>query len=590
MKVALVFPGITDVGFRSYGDGIDGSWHSHGLCLLSSCLKNAGYEVFLIDLRKLAGWEEYTKNILETHPDVICITMMSCDFNPSLRCAELAHQVIPSVKVIVGGPHPSIALEEVASYKDFDYIIRGEGEITLLELLDSLKEGTQIPRLIDGKQPDLDKLPYSDRELFGPFEVPLSIDGFEQPFMTFIAGRGCKYNCSFCQPAERKIFGPKVRIRSPEHFVGELIECYKRYNFKSYLIHDDCLIADISWVNHFCRLMKEYNINIPFACQGRSDIICKYPEMLKKLKEVGLRAVIVGFESGNDRVLRFMRKGIRAEQNIKAAKILKDIGLKIWANYMFGVPTETLEEMLDTIKMLKRIKPDHYSPAIYTPHPGSDMFEYCKQNNLMLSLSHDSFRRNVTEAKLKSQDWHVIEWAVSESVNPKLEIVPYSNDYFSHWGYLTNLAADKEKWPKIELSCLEKFHFPKPAVQNLVHLKENTWCSITTDPQFIWEFNPVLKPAKWRYLVVDLEVSASSRAQFIWWTKNYKKYQATRHFRVKFGRNKYAFDLKALKTYKNLIGNDLKWGDDKIQRLRLDPTESENVEITLHNFFLLGGK
>ncbi|MDD5616653.1 MAG: cobalamin-dependent protein [Candidatus Methanoperedens sp.] len=587
MKIALVFPGITDVGFRSYGDGIDGSWHSHGLCILSSCLKEAGHNVSLIDLRKLTGWEEYKKNILELYPDVICITMMSCDFNPGVRCAELAHQVIPIVKIIVGGPHPSIVPEEVASHKDFDYIIKGEGEIALIDLLLSLKEGRSSPRIIEGKHPDLDKLPYSDRELFGPFEVPISINGFESPFMTFIAGRGCMYNCSFCQPAERKIFGPKVRRRSPEHFVGEIIKCHERYNFKSYLIHDDCLIEDITWVNHFCTLMEKNKINIPFACQGRSDLIYKYPEILKKMKNIGLTAVIVGFESGNDRVLRFMRKGLRVEQHLMAAKILKDLELKIWANYMFGVPTETLDEMVDTIKVIKQIKPDYHSPAIYTPHPGSDMFEYCIQNNLMLSLSHDSFRRNVTEKKIKSQDWHVIEWAVSESVDPKSEIVPYSKDYFSHWGDLTNIA-DKEEWRIIESSNLKELYFPEPSVQNLINLRKNTWRSTTTDPQFVWELNPLLKSLNLRYLVIDLEVNASSRGQIIWWTKDYSKYQATRHFRVKFGRNRYVFNLRALKTYRNLIGNDLKWDDYEIQRLRLDPVESENVDITLHEFFLAG--
>ena len=590
MKVVLVFPGITDVGFRSYGDGIDGSWHSHGLCILSSCIQAAGHQVSLIDLRKLTGWEEYKQKIAEFCPDAICITMMSCDFNPGLCCAELAHQILPRVPVIVGGAHPSIVPDEVVACENFNYIIKGEGEIALVELFAAINAGGVLPsKIIEGKHPDLDTLPYSDRELFGPYEVPISIAGFEPPFMTFIAGRGCKYNCSFCQPAERKIFGPKVRRRSPEHFVGEIVECCKRYKFKSYLIHDDCLLEDIPWVERFCELMAKENVSIPFACQGRADLICKYPDVLKKMKSVGLSAVIVGFESGNDRILKFMRKGVRAEQNIEAGMVLKRLGLKIWANFMFGVPTETQEEMLDTIRMIKKIQPDYCSPAIYTPHPGSDMFDYCLQNNLMLSLSHDSYRRNVTEVKIKSQDWHTIEWAVSESSDPKPEITPYSKEYFSHWGDLTNLS-DKVDWAMIEQSCPDKFQLHSPQSVNLVKTSEDIWVSTTTDPQFIWEMHPLLETKNWRYVVIDLEVNYSSRGQFVWWTKDYAKYQATRHFRVKYGRHRYAFDVTTLRTYRNLIGNDITWNDYPIQRLRFDPVESNDVSIILHSLFLLGGK
>jgi anaerobic magnesium-protoporphyrin IX monomethyl ester cyclase len=589
MKIALVFPGITDVGFRSYGDGIDGSWHSHGLCILSSCLKDAGHQVSLIDLRKFTGWDEYKQKISDLCPDAICITMMSCDFNPSLHCAELAHIIFPNVPVIVGGPHPSIAPDEVSAYEDFNYIIKGEGEIALIDLINTLNsEGTISSRIIEGIHPDLNTLPYSDRELFGPYEVPISIAGFEPPFMTFIAGRGCKYNCSFCQPAEKKIFGSKVRRRSPEHFVGEIIDCYKKYQFKSYLIHDDCLLEDIPWVERFCELMENEKFSIPFACQGRADLICRYPDVLKKMKQIGLSAVIVGFESGNNRILKFMRKGSLAEQNIEAGLVLKSLGLKIWANFMFGVPTETQEEMLDTIKMIKQIGPDYCSPAIYTPHPGSDMFDYCLKNNLMLSLSHDSYRRNVTEVKIKGQDWHTIEWAVSESSDPKSEITPYSKEYFSHWGDLTNIA-NKIGWERIEQLFPHKFHFPAPYCENLVKANESSFISTSTDPQFVWEMDPLLDTKKWRYLVIDLEVNYASRGQFVWWTKNYTKYQATRHFRVKYGRHKYVFDLNALKTYRNLIGNDIKWEDYPIKRFRFDPSESKDVTIILHSFFLLGG-
>ncbi|MGQ9668360.1 MAG: hypothetical protein ACUVWB_13710, partial [Anaerolineae bacterium] len=121
------------------------------------------------------------------------------------------------------------------------------------------------------------------------------------------------------------------------------------------------------------------------------------------------------FESGNDRVLRVLRKGTTRAINLEAARICKRYGVKIWANYMLGIPTETRKEVMDTISMLKQIDPDYYSPAFYTPHPGSDLYDYCIEHDLSLITSHDQYRRNPTETKIKGQDYTFLQWALEES-------------------------------------------------------------------------------------------------------------------------------------------------------------------------------
>ena len=131
--------------------------------------------------------------------------------------------------------------------------------------------------------------------------------------------------------------------------------------------------------------------------------------------KAGLRGYFIGFESGSDRVLRFIRKGTKRAQNLAAARICRKYGIAIWANYMLGLPTETKEEVLETISMLKVIDPDYYSPAFYTPHPGSDLYDYCIQNDLSLIKDHDSFRRNPDEAKIKGVDYEWLMWALNES-------------------------------------------------------------------------------------------------------------------------------------------------------------------------------
>jgi hypothetical protein len=377
-----------------------------------------------------------------------------------------------------------------------------------------------------------------------------------------------------------------VRRRSPEHFIKEIVLCQHLYGFKSALIHDDCLIEDVKWIRDFCHLIKENNCHFSFACQGRSDIVCKHPELIDELKSVGLRGMIVGLESGSDRVLKFIRKGTTRKINIEAGRILKEKKVALWANYMLGLPTETREEIMETISMLKEIHPDHYSPAVYTPHPGSDLFDYCLKNDLLLNMSHDSFRRNVTEIKIKGQSWHEIQWAVGESVKPDGQCIPYTTDYISHWGDLENLLSP----PRTEASF--KFQDGMPlqisSVENIV--KESTlahYTSTTTDPQIIFDFKEPLVPKKWGYIFVDIELSASSRGQFVWWANGFKLFQATRHFRILYGRHTFVFDLSKLKTYQSQIGNNITWNDYPVDRLRLDPAESQGVAVVLHRVWLL---
>ena len=308
-------------------------------------------------------------------------------------------------------------LEEVEKEKQIDHIITGEGEISFTELLRDIEKEKQSPRVIQGTvPPDLDALPFADRELFKDLEYPLMVEGFDRPFVSLIAGRGCKFNCSFCQPAERMIFGKRVRRRSPGNVIQELKILREKHHFKSMMLHDDCITEDRNWVIEFCRLYQENGFGQPFACQSRADILCRNEEMIALMTQAGLKVLFIGFESGNQRVLNFLRKGTKVEQNYRAAEICRKVGVKIWANYMMGIPTETKEEVLDTVKMIQAIKPDHYSPAFFTPHPGSDLFKYCEEHDLSLIKSSDSYRRNAAEAKIKGVDYKFLDQAVMTSM------------------------------------------------------------------------------------------------------------------------------------------------------------------------------
>ncbi len=430
MKTTLIYPGIAGYGFNSVGKGMEAGWISHGLAHLSSAAKAQGFDIDLIDLRALSGWAHFRAEIETRKPDVIGLTMMSVDFNPGMQCIDIVKEVDPNIVTIVGGPHPTLALNEILKNDHIDYIITHEGEITFPQVLGAIAEGrSPQERVLIGERPNLDDLPFPDRDLFmnewrkfgyasdspeDPFVPELP-----PPFVTIIAGRGCKYNCSFCQPAERQIFGRAVRRRSPANIIAELEILRDKYHFASLMFHDDTLPGDRDWVVEFCRLYRERNFTQPFFCQNRADIIVRHEALIETMAGAGCKGFFIGFESGSDRVLKFIRKGTTRQVNLQAARVCRKYGIRIWANYMLGLPTETQDEVRETISMIQEIDPDYYSPSFYTPHPGSDLYDYCLDHNLSLITSHDQYRRNPTEVKIKGQDYEFLQWALQESQKRK---------------------------------------------------------------------------------------------------------------------------------------------------------------------------
>lgn len=418
MRIDLVFPGISFCGFKSFGrpDSQDGNFMQHGLASISAYLKSQGHTVGLIDLRKLESWDHVEQVLLQSDAMIFGISSMSVDYHISEKLASLIKKIKPMAIVIIGGVHPTVATDEVLKNSDFDYVITKEGEVSLHRLLRDIENNDNPERLIIGEPVAVETLPWVDRDIFdyerSEGRNPL-LSHMEPPFISIITSRGCPYKCRFCQPAERAVFGNKIKIRPVDDVVNELCFLSERYKFKSFLIHDDLFILNSSYVENFVTRYREHGFTQRFACQARADIIVNFENSIKMLADVGLECLMIGFESGSQRILDFIDKGVTLEQGRKAVEICRKYNIKIYANIMFGLPTETKADMDATVNFIKWMQPDYISPAIFTPYPGSYLYDYCKENNLLLPITHDQYRRNpLSGVKVKGVNTWLVNYEI----------------------------------------------------------------------------------------------------------------------------------------------------------------------------------
>lgn len=417
MDVTMIFPGIALPGFDSFKKKrtIDANFIDHGLASLSASAKAHGYHVDLIDMRALTDWQHFRAEVRRRSSPVWALTSWSLHYPDVTRAVRIIKEEHEDAIVVLGGVHCTIQTAQVAANSLIDHIITQEGEISFVKLLDRLAAGQAADRIIIGESPVLDEIPWVDRDLFdmeGELFTPM-VPTLPTPFVTTNAGRGCPFKCNFCQPAERAVFGNRVKMRSPQNVIDELHVLKDRFTFGSWMAHDDLFFINHKWMREFCAQYVAAKLTDPFICQMRADLVCRYPEVVKLMAESGLAWAMVGFESGSQRILDLFEKETTVEENLKAAEICREYGVKIWANIMFGAPTETRNEVLETVRMVWKIKPDHLSTSFFTPTPGSHMAAEVERKGLAIVDPFNSSCRTPNEAKLKGVDYEWLTRAIA---------------------------------------------------------------------------------------------------------------------------------------------------------------------------------
>ena len=305
-----------------------------------------------------------------------------------------------------------------------DHVVRGEGEITLPRLV---RDPGAFGRVVWGEPPDLDRIPFEDRALYPDYEARtrFPIWDLPTPIVDLLTKRGCPWKCRFCcGPGEQNLYtrptsrDPEKRLptfqhRSVANVIAELEELYERYRFRGVIFHDDQFVIRREWVNELCEALHEHGFverGIRWWAASRADVICRHPDLIARMRGAGLQIISIGFEAFTDRMLTWMRKGTTRLENFEAARICHELGLDIFGNVIFGMPYQDgrwyLEDDLASIRAIEEIRPRYFSPSYFSPIPGSWLFDWAiEQDLLIVEEGVSTGRRNPDEAKIRGVDY-----------------------------------------------------------------------------------------------------------------------------------------------------------------------------------------
>lgn len=325
-------------------------------------------------------WQEVRDTIAAIAPDVVGISIWTTYAASAFHIAKLCKEIYPNCVVVMGGPHATFKTEEILKISPHvDYMVRGEGELTMLELVRQISSGrnsvSSIPGLsfrdnntIIHNPPrqtanDLKLFPFSDRSLL------MNEDRYTSEDMGLImSSRGCPFACSYCATHTKK-----VSYRPIEHIVEEIKLVISNYGTRQFSFKDDSFTVNKTRVEQFCDKLLVDKLNINWECNTRVDLVSE--SLLAKMKKAGCNSIKVGVESGSEHILKKMNKGITHDQIRNAAKIFRKVGIHWTGYFMMGVPGETAEEIYQTLNLMYEIQPDFASISVYEPFPGTPMFD-----------------------------------------------------------------------------------------------------------------------------------------------------------------------------------------------------------------------
>ncbi|HMB00017.1 MAG TPA: radical SAM protein [Spirochaetota bacterium] len=380
----------------------DESFQPLGLAYIAAVLEQNGYIVKIIDLLIEHYSDQELINIIKKFQPRYCgLSIVTPVANRAFYLARLIKKTAKNIITIAGGPHATACAEECLR-KGFDFAVRGEGEETVIDLLQhknnpaaikgiSYRQGNQVRHNPDRPYiKDLDALPFPARHLLPDLKLYKGQEalGNRLPVATIITSRGCPFKCNFCFKA---IFGNRFRSRSAQNVIQEWLYLIKTYKVKEIAIVDDTFTSNIKRVYRICDFLIKNKIKTRWSCPNGIRVdLGGYP-LLKQMQQAGCYRVALGVESGSQKVLDFIGKKITLQQIKQTAVNCKKAGIKTMAFLMLGNLCENRTTMQQTIDFAKKVPFTYVQFLLTIPYPGTFLYEEIKRNGRLFIQDWDQY-------------------------------------------------------------------------------------------------------------------------------------------------------------------------------------------------------
>ncbi len=375
---------------------------------MATILRQKGYDVTSIDaIAEGLSRAELIKRIQKIKPDIVGLTALTEQVYEASLLAKKIKEMSPEVKTILGGYHASALPEQtLKEFSSFDYLVYGEGELTLPELLKAIASNNRdVLRSIQGiayrdgkdvvvtpQRPylDVNALPPLDFEgfdlkLYRPFYVFPNHKITELPVMT---SRGCPYDCVFCF----RTIGKIIRYRDVHLVINEIIRDIEVYHANRITFMDDTFTINMKRAESICDELIKTGIHkeITWNCATRADVV--HAPLLKKMQQAGCRIISYGIESGDQAILDKAVKGLKIEEIKNAITWTKDAGIDIYANFIIGLPYDTVDSINRTIDLANSLDIDAALFSVLTPFPGTGLIDMVKDGRGGLKMISNDWR------------------------------------------------------------------------------------------------------------------------------------------------------------------------------------------------------
>ena len=396
-----------------------GVWLNVGFVYIAGSLRAAGYEPLIYDaMSHWHGYEEIEKRITDFKPDVVATTAFTAEIVDALKVLKLARDINPGIITVIGNVHPTFCYEEILKehYRYVDYIVRGEGEETMVELMNAVSANGDVSKVKGiayrengeivitpprGFMKDLDMLPMAWDLIDWQIYTYKPMD--DSVLAIVSSSRGCTQQCSFC--SQQLFWQRRWRGRSAEHFVDELEYLRDSYGVNVVMISDETPTLSRKRWERILDLKIERGLDTKLLLETRVDDILRDEDIMWKYKKANVDHIYVGVESTSQITLDIFKKNIKAEESKRALDIINEYDIVSETSFVLGMPDDTKESIRNSVELAKYYAPDLAFFLAIAPWPYSDIYPDLKPYIEVLDYS----KYNLVEPVVKPKDMTIDE-------------------------------------------------------------------------------------------------------------------------------------------------------------------------------------